>query len=167
VKRKTADSKEKHATTAASNGNMLTETRQKALQFQRNQFYSLHQFKPKTQCYDGRCTKCIRTNRFESNEVIFTKIRGISVNILVKINPEMYNEYTLHEGDNKVIYKRTLKVFYGMIQSALFCYKKFRNSLEEIGFKVNNYDPCVAKLQYTWTSTNSCMTCRWCEIKSH
>jgi hypothetical protein len=36
----------------------------------------------------------------------------------VKINPEMYKEYIVHEGDNKVIYVRILKALYGMLQSA-------------------------------------------------
>ena len=31
-----------------------------------------------------------------------------------------------------------------MLQSALLFYKKFRKSIEEYGFTVNPYDPCVA-----------------------
>jgi hypothetical protein len=37
-----------------------------------------------------------------------------------------------------------LKALYGMIQSALLFHKKFQKDLEGIGFKVNDYDPCVA-----------------------
>jgi hypothetical protein len=37
-----------------------------------------------------------------------------------------------------------MKALYGMLQSSLLYYKKFRKDLEEIGFKVNPYDPCVA-----------------------
>jgi hypothetical protein len=36
------------------------------------------------------------------------------------------------------------KALYGMLQSSLLYYKKFRKDLKEIGFKVNPYDPCVA-----------------------
>ena len=64
--------------------------------------------------------------------------------MLVEINPEIYNAYVVYEGSHKVIYVRMLKALYGMIQSALLFYKKFRNDLEGIGFKVNEYDPCVA-----------------------
>jgi hypothetical protein len=43
-----------------------------------------------------------------------------------------------------------------MIQSALFFYKKLRNDLEQMGSKVNEYDPYVANCsvngtQYTVT----------------
>ena len=36
------------------------------------------------------------------------------------------------------------KALYGMLQSSLLYYKKFRKDLEGIGFVVNPYDPCVA-----------------------
>ena len=36
------------------------------------------------------------------------------------------------------------KALYGMLQLSLLYYKKFRKDLEEQGFKVNPYDPCVA-----------------------
>jgi hypothetical protein len=37
-----------------------------------------------------------------------------------------------------------LKALYGMLQSALLYYKKFRKDIEDIGFNVNPYDPCIA-----------------------
>ena len=64
--------------------------------------------------------------------------------MLVEINPEIYKAYVVYEGSHKVIYVRMLKELYGMIQSELLFYKKFRNDLEGIGFKVNEYDLCVA-----------------------
>ena len=36
------------------------------------------------------------------------------------------------------------KALYGMLQLSLLYYKKFRQDIESIGFKVNPYDPCVA-----------------------
>jgi hypothetical protein len=36
------------------------------------------------------------------------------------------------------------KALYGMLQSALLYYKKFKKDIEQIGFEVNPYDPCVA-----------------------
>jgi hypothetical protein len=38
-----------------------------------------------------------------------------------------------------------------MIQSQLLFYKKLRNDLEQIGFKVNDYDPCVANCSVNGT----------------
>ena len=36
------------------------------------------------------------------------------------------------------------KALYGMLESALKFYERLRKDLEEAGFKVNPYDPCVA-----------------------
>jgi hypothetical protein len=36
------------------------------------------------------------------------------------------------------------KALYGMLQSALLYYKKFKKDIEQIEFKINPYDPCVA-----------------------
>ena len=35
------------------------------------------------------------------------------------------------------------KALYGLLQSALLFYKKLRRDLEEYGFVINPYDPCV------------------------
>ena len=48
-----------------------------------------------------------------------------------------------------------VKALYGMIQSALLFYKKFRKDLEGIGSKVNDYDPCVANRIYQWRTAHS------------
>jgi hypothetical protein len=77
-------------------------------------------------------------------EQVIMKIRGVLVDMLVDMNPECYRNYVAYEGKNKVLYVQMLKALHGMIQSALIFYKKFRNDLEQIGFKVNDYDPCVA-----------------------
>ena len=39
---------------------------------------------------------------------------------------------------------RVLKAIYGMMEAALLWYKRFRHELEDVGFKFNLYDPCVA-----------------------
>jgi hypothetical protein len=43
-----------------------------------------------------------------------------------------------------VLYVEVLKALYGMLQASLLFYKKLGKDLEEIGFTVNPYDPCVA-----------------------
>ena len=42
-----------------------------------------------------------------------------------------------------MIYVELLKALYGMLNSSLLWYKKFRGDLEEYRFKLNNYDPCI------------------------
>ena len=48
------------------------------------------------------------------------------------------------EKGQKVLYVKVQKMLYEMLKSALLFYKKLRNNLESIGFKVNPYVPCVA-----------------------
>jgi hypothetical protein len=72
------------------------------------------------------------------------KIRGQLVDMLVNIAPDENQNFVWYEGQHKVLYMMTKKALYGMLQSSLLYYKKFQKDLEEIGFIVNPYDPCVA-----------------------
>ena len=44
-----------------------------------------------------------------------------------------------------VIYINILCAIYGMLDASLLWYKKVCGNLEHIVFKLNDYDPCVAK----------------------
>ncbi|KAL7564335.1 hypothetical protein ACA910_007187 [Epithemia clementina (nom. ined.)] len=72
------------------------------------------------------------------------KIRGTLVDMLVEMNPEIYADQVIMETGNKVLYVFVTKAIYGMLVSALLFYKKLKKDLEEIGFKVNPYDLCIA-----------------------
>ena len=92
----------------------------------------------------------------EVGERIIMKIRGVLVDILVEMAPEVYSEYMVYENGKKVLYVLMLMALYGMLQSSLLYYKKFRMDIEEIGYKMNPFDPCVAnkiicKKQHTVT----------------
>jgi hypothetical protein len=85
-------------------------------------------------------------NQVKGNRIIM-KIRGPLVDMLCEIAPEIYEPFVVFEGRDKkvkVLYLRMLRAIYGMLQSSLLYYKKFRKDIESIGFKVNPYDPCVA-----------------------
>ena len=43
-----------------------------------------------------------------------------------------------------MLYVRLSKALYGMLRAALFFYKRLRSDLENMGFKINPYDPFVA-----------------------
>jgi hypothetical protein len=75
---------------------------------------------------------------------IIMKIRGLLVDMLVELAPRIYGPYIRYENGQKILYIRVFKAIYGMIQSSVLFYKKFRKDLEGIGFKVNPYDSCVA-----------------------
>ena len=72
------------------------------------------------------------------------KITGVLVDMLVQLCPEVYGPYVVFENGRKLLYVQVLRAIYGMLQAALLWYKKFKNDLEEQGFKFNPYEPCVA-----------------------
>jgi hypothetical protein len=64
--------------------------------------------------------------------------------MLVELNPELYGPDMVNEKNRKVLYVQMMRAIYGMLDAALLWYAKFRGELEQIGFKFNPYDPCVA-----------------------
>ena len=72
------------------------------------------------------------------------KIRGKPAHLLVEIDPETYKPYLTKENGHDIIYVRVLKAIYCMLQSALLFYKKLCMDLKDSGFKVNDYNPCLA-----------------------
>ena len=56
-------------------------------------------------------------------------------------------EHVMCEGTNNrtdASYLKALKATCGLSQPAMSCCKRFKNDVESIGFKVNNYDACMA-----------------------
>ena len=45
-----------------------------------------------------------------------------------------------------MLYVRLSKALYGMLKAALLFYKRLRFDLEEMGFVINPYDPCVENM---------------------
>jgi hypothetical protein len=79
----------------------------------------------------------------QRGERIIMKIQGPLVKMLTEIDPDSYAPFVVNEGKGEVLYVVMLKALYGMLQSFLLCYKKFRQDIEDIGFEINPYDPCV------------------------
>ena len=48
------------------------------------------------------------------------------------------------------------KSIYRMLKAALLFYKRLRFDLEEMGFVVNPYDPCVANMMVNGAQINVC-----------
>ena len=80
----------------------------------------------------------------KGKERIILKIRGKLVDILVQIDPATYEPFVTYERGEKILYCNVMRAIYGMLISALLFYKKWRNNLVKIGYKINPYDPCVA-----------------------
>jgi hypothetical protein len=43
-----------------------------------------------------------------------------------------------------ILYIKLQKALYGLMRACLLFYRKLRKEMEDYGFKVNPYDPCVA-----------------------
>ena len=71
----------------------------------------------------------VQTTIPEGEEKIIMKIRGGLVDILCKIAPDVYQDYVITEGKDKVIYAHMLKALYGMLAASLLYYKKFRKDI--------------------------------------
>ena len=81
------------------------------------------------------------------------RMTGPMVDMMVSVAPEVYADYVVIENGKKVLYLQVDKAIYGMLQSALLFYKKWRTDLEAKGFVINPCDPCVAnKMPRTYTA---------------
>jgi len=85
-----------------------------------------------------------KVEKQKEGERIIMKIRGVLVDMLVELDPDLYGPFVTYERNEKILYVQMLMALYGMLISSLLYYKKFRKDIESIGFKVNPYDPCVA-----------------------
>ena len=72
------------------------------------------------------------------------KIRGVLVDLLVRVAPEIYGPFVVLEKGKRVLYLEVMKALYGMLRAALLWYKKFRGELKAELYVFNPYDPCVA-----------------------
>ena len=80
----------------------------------------------------------------KTDEYVIMTLRGQLCEIMTRIDPKLYRKYiTKDKRGNPVLYVQLYKSLYGLLRSALLFYKKFRRELEDYGFVVNPFDPCV------------------------
>ena len=75
---------------------------------------------------------------------VMIKLKGPIVEMLVAMPPDIYQFFVVYKGDVKRNYGQVLKALYGMLQIPLLFYSNEKRDLENIGFVINLYDPCVA-----------------------
>jgi hypothetical protein len=86
----------------------------------------------------------IQTFVEDKTKRVIVRIRGLLVDILVKLAPEIYGPYvTVDKKGQKQLLVECLNALYGTMVAALLYYEKFTNSLKKEGFKMNPYDACV------------------------
>ena len=77
------------------------------------------------------------------DKFLLIKFSDKFVDIMCDVNPELVEDIRIENG-KKVLYLRIVKALYGCIESALLWYNLFLDKLTKLGFKVNEYDRCVA-----------------------
>ena len=87
---------------------------------------------------------CTDQPKGKDGERVVMKLIGPAVDALVEVAPETHSKHVVCEGKTKALHLWVLKAIHGLLQSAMLCYKKFKQDIESIGFEVNHYDPCVA-----------------------
>ena len=80
----------------------------------------------------------------QGEERVMMKITGVLVDMLIQLDPQLYGPHVVYEKGRKVLYVQVLRAIYGMLTASLLWYLKFKKDLEQIGFKFNDYDPCIA-----------------------
>ena len=80
----------------------------------------------------------------QGEERVMMKITGVLVDMLIQLDPQLYGPHVVYEKERKVLYVQVLRAIYGMLTASLLWYLKFKKDLEGIGFKFNDYDPCIA-----------------------
>jgi hypothetical protein len=87
----------------------------------------------------------IQTCIEDEADMAIIKIRGILVDMLLEIAPDVYKDFvTTDKKGNKQLIVQCQNAIYSTMVASLLYYRKFSKSLMDIGFKFNPYDPCVA-----------------------
>jgi hypothetical protein len=78
-------------------------------------------------------------------DMTLIKIRGILLDILVEISPDVYKSYASKDKKgSKQLLVQYQNALYDTMAASLLYYRKFVKILTDIYFVINPYDPCVA-----------------------
>jgi hypothetical protein len=87
----------------------------------------------------------VQTRVEDEKDMAIIKLRGVLVDILVEIAPDVYKPYaTTDKKGVRQLLVQCQNALYGTMVASLLYYRKFTKSLTGIGFELNPYDPCVA-----------------------
>jgi hypothetical protein len=87
----------------------------------------------------------VQTHVEKEKDLAFIKIRGILVDILVEIAPDVYKSYVSKDKKgSKQFLVQCHNALYGTMVASLLYYREFVKILTDIDFAINPYDPCVA-----------------------
>ena len=74
----------------------------------------------------------------------YVKIQGKMAEIFINLDPEYYAPFKCTENGKVTIYMLLNKALYGTLRAAILFWENLTDTLTAMGFKVNDYDVCVA-----------------------
>jgi Reverse transcriptase (RNA-dependent DNA polymerase) len=80
----------------------------------------------------------------DTDDLVHMRIDGTMAKLLIRLDPEHYNQYVQEKNGKKVIYVIVTKALYGTLKAALLFWRKLSTVLTTWGFEINPYDTCVA-----------------------
>jgi hypothetical protein len=106
----------------------------------------------------GRYVKCYDVPsafvNTDINKNVLMVLKGELAEMMVHITPQIYRKHITVDGKGlPVLYVKLQKALYGLMRASLLFYQKLRKELEEYGFVVNPYDPCVANKAWAMESS--------------
>lgn len=79
-----------------------------------------------------------------TDELMFMVLKSELCELMVRVNPKIYRRYMTMDRKGKLIfYLQLYKLMYSLLMSTLLFYCKLHTELEDYGFVINPYDPCV------------------------
>ena len=79
----------------------------------------------------------------DTDDFVLIRLSGDDVGMMCNANPT-YERFVSKVHGQKTLFLQLKKALYGCVKSALLWYRLFRDTLRELGFTLNPYDPCVA-----------------------
>ena len=77
------------------------------------------------------------------DDFVLIRLSGDDVDMMCKANPD-YRKFVSKNNGRRTLFLQLKKALYGCVKSALLWYRLFRDTLQDLGFTLNPYDPCVA-----------------------
>ena len=79
----------------------------------------------------------------DMDDFVLIRLSGDDVDMMCNANPT-YKEFIAKDNGKRTLFLQLKKALYGCVKSALLWYRLFRDTLHDLGFTLNPYDPCVA-----------------------
>ena len=79
----------------------------------------------------------------DMDDFVLIRLSGEDVDMMCDANP-VYADFITNDNGKKTLFLQLKKALYGCVKSALLWYRLFRDTLRDLGFVLNPYDPCVA-----------------------